>query len=295
MVGWGWAREVHALDESGTYLLPWLNGGKASGKLSPFRHTKLVRAADCPPILSMCLLILLRGVDPRFPLIIAGNRDEHRDRKAAPPGLFVGDHRRMLSPRDRTAAGTWMAVNDGGMFAGITNFAGDPERTLTTTRGELPHLALDQSDLAAAVAAVRTRCTAEEFNPFQLVIADRTEATVLVHSNGRVRELAVEDPTVVLTNEHRLGGLALPPVPDVAAPDLRLDERVERLQQLLRDEGALTGHRILKKGGEYGTVSSSIIAVPDRDIRGMSWWYAAGEPDTVPYRDYGNLAKRLGI
>ena len=79
----------------------------------------------------------------------------------------------------------------------------------------------------------------------------------------------------------------------MAAPGLPLEERVERLQQLLRDEGESTGHRILKKGGDYGTVSSSIIAVPDRDILGLSWWYAAGEPDVAAYRNYGNLAKRL--
>ena len=186
-----------------------------------------------------------------------------------------------------------MAVNDGGMFAGITNVAGDDERSMSTTRGELPHLALDQPDLASAVAAVRTRCSTAAFNPFQILISDRAQATVLVHRDDQLSEQVIDDPIVVLTNEHRLGELALPAVPDVVAPELALEERVERLQELLRDEGALTGHRILKKGGEYGTVSSSIIAVPDRDLLGLSWWYAAGEPDAVPYRNYGNLAKRL--
>ena len=72
----------------------------------------------------MCLLILFRDVDPNFPLLVASNRDEHRERRASPPGLFVGRRHRMLSPRDRRAGGTWMAVSDTGGFAALTNLAG---------------------------------------------------------------------------------------------------------------------------------------------------------------------------
>ncbi|MGA0870627.1 MAG: NRDE family protein, partial [Planctomycetota bacterium] len=56
----------------------------------------------------MCLLITLVGVDPDHPSIVASNRDERRDRPSAPPGLFVGQKRRILSPRDREAGGTWI-------------------------------------------------------------------------------------------------------------------------------------------------------------------------------------------
>src|SRR5688500_17186994 len=98
----------------------------------------------------MCLLIVLLGVDPEFPLLVASNRDERRERRAAPPGLWVGERRRVLSPRDRRAGGTWLGVNDRGMVAGITNVHGAPRLELPTTRGALPHLALDQDDLEAA-------------------------------------------------------------------------------------------------------------------------------------------------
>jgi uncharacterized protein with NRDE domain len=238
----------------------------------------------------MCLLILLRGADPDFPLIVASNRDEHRERKASPPGLFLGVDHRILSPRDRVAGGTWMALNDQGMFAAITNLAGVPERPLETSRGELPHLAVDQSDVTSGMDAVRARCRDAEFNAFQLVVADGDRARVAVAANGTFDEIEIEDKVAVMSNEHRLGELVLPVT---VGREAALEDRTEVLKEVLRDEGERTGHRILKKGGEYGTVSSSILAVPAGGLSGLQWWYAAGEPDVVRYRDYGNLARRL--
>src|SRR5688572_16621251 len=127
----------------------------------------------------MCLLIVLQGLDPDFPIFVASNRDEQRERKASPPGLWVGERHRVLSPRDRRAGGTWLGVNDRGMFAGLTNLAGVPAGVLPTTRGTLPHLALDQDDLDSAVAAVAQVTAAREHNAFQLVLADGTRARVL--------------------------------------------------------------------------------------------------------------------
>ena len=54
-----------------------------------------------------------------------------------------------------------------------------------------------------------------------------------------------------------------------------------------------SGHRINKKGGDYGTVSSSVVCVPAKDLLHLRWLYAIGEPDEATYRNYGNLAKRI--
>jgi len=51
----------------------------------------------------MCLLILIRRPAAEYPLVVASNRDEARNRQTAPPGLYVGERKRMLSPRDRVA------------------------------------------------------------------------------------------------------------------------------------------------------------------------------------------------
>ena len=77
------------------------------------------------------------------------------------------------------------------------------------------------------------------------------------------------------------------------APGLEVSQRLAALQSILCDGGGASGHRILKTGGEYGTVSSSLIAVPAGDLRRLIWRFAPGPPHETDYRSYGNLGRRL--
>jgi hypothetical protein len=239
----------------------------------------------------MCLLIVLTDAGAAHPIVVASNRDEQRARAASPPGLFVGEHCRMLSPRDRRWGGTWLAVNDRGMFAGLTNIAGSAPAHGAPSRGHLPHLALDNEDLDAAEDTVRGALRAQHYRPFQLALADGRSARVLRWHGDELTTHPVDGP-LVLSNEHAPGELTL----DLAAamrPGLDAEQRLDALAPLLLDEGGGARHRILKKGGDYGTVSSSLLAVPRDDPRALLWRYAAGPPDEAAYREYGNLGKRL--
>ena len=239
----------------------------------------------------MCLLIVLRGLDTEYPIVVASNRDEYRQRYATPPTLHVGARRRMIGPRDSVGGGTWMAVNDHGLFAGLTNVKGAAPLPDVPSRGLLPLLALDQDDLDAALAAVEEELRERAHNPFQLLLCDARRTVVLYHDHTHtVRSEA--GAVAVISNEHRLGALHLPQLePALAA--LPLEERLARLRPILLDQGAHNGHRILKDGGEYGTVSSSLVAIHATDKTRLVWHYAAGQPDQVADRNYGNLGKRL--
>ncbi|MGA1524500.1 MAG: NRDE family protein [Planctomycetota bacterium] len=243
----------------------------------------------------MCLLITLVGVDPGHPIVVASNRDERRDRPSAPPGLFVGQKRRILSPRDREAGGTWIGVNDRGLFVGLTNLVG-ASRDLegAPSRGRLPHLALDEDGVDAAADVVAAAAASARYRGFQLLVTDGRRARVLTHeAGGQIEDRVFGAGAIVLSNEHRPGTLHLPGLAAACAADLALDARWAALRAVLRDEGQVSGHRVLKRGGSYGTVSSSLIAVQPAEIRALVWDYAAGPPDEAPYRGYGNLARRL--
>ena len=239
----------------------------------------------------VCLLIGLVGVDPDYGVLVAGNRDEQRDRPAAPPGLFLGAQRSMLSPRDRRAHGTWMAVSDCGMFAGLTNLSGAPTRDDAVTRGNLPHLALEADNLDGAVAAVRGAVSRDVYNAFQLLVMAPGGARVLEYDGAECVEREVHPPVAVLSNEHRLGELELVQVEPALGPGLSVEARLDALATVLLDTGEVSGHRILKQGGAYGTVSSSLIALGNDGS--LVWRYAAGPPDQTEYRNYGNLSRRL--
>jgi hypothetical protein len=242
----------------------------------------------------MCLLITLVGVDPDHPIVVASNRDERRDRPSAPPGLFVGERRRILAPRDRRAGGTWIGVNDLGLFVGLTNLKGAAESgDAAPSRGHLPHTALDQDSVDAAAEAVTKAVGLAPFGGFQLLVTDGRQARVLTHEGGRIEDRAFGEGPLVLTNEHRPGALHLPGLAAACAADLDLDSRLGLLRAALCDEGAISGHPVLKRGGTYGTVSSSLLAIRPSAIRELVWRFAAGLPDEAPYKSYGNLARRL--
>ena len=241
----------------------------------------------------MCILIVLRGVDAEYPIIAASNRDENRDRNAMPPGFFPGARRRMLSPRDRKAGGTWMAVSADGRFAGITNIAGQPVHPEAESRGNLPHLALDEDDLDAACAAIERELARARYNAFQLLLSDGSRSCILRHVDGRLAHSFTDAKVLVITNEHALGALVLPGLDAALVSGLGIAERFAKLAPLLLDEGQRSGHRVLKSGGTYGTVSSSLVAVHHADPTKLIWEYAAASPREVPYRSYGNLGRRL--
>lgn len=86
----------------------------------------------------MCLLIFAHRVSPRYPLVVAANRDEFHARPTAQSG-FWPEQPDLLAGRDLEQGGTWMGVTRQGRFAAITNYR-DPARTAPAprSRGELP-------------------------------------------------------------------------------------------------------------------------------------------------------------
>ena len=87
----------------------------------------------------MCLLIALSGVVPGAPLIVAANRDEFYRRPAVTMTTLRDADPRVLGGRDELAGGTWLAVNEHGVVAGLTNQPAPGGRDLTKrSRGELP-------------------------------------------------------------------------------------------------------------------------------------------------------------
>lgn len=241
----------------------------------------------------MCILIVLRGYHRDHPVVVAANRDERTDRPASPPGLWVGRRHRQLSPRDRSAGGTWLAVDERGRFAGITNIAGVPPSPEAPSRGHLPHLALDEPDLDTAVGAVAARVRDEAYSGFQLVVGDGNRVLVVRHVARRVDVTEWTSSVLVVTNEHAPGVLTPRGLPAALGHAVSLDDRLDALAALLRDRGGNGQHAVCKRGEHYGTVSSSVLAIPARDPTQLVWRYAPGPPDVTAYRNYGNLGRRL--
>jgi len=104
----------------------------------------------------MCLIVLGWRAHPRYPLLVAANRDEFHGRRAA-PAAFWRDRPEILAGRDLQAMGTWMGVSRSGRFAAVTNYRGAREPSAAESRG-----ALVSTFLAGAMSAgVSTNMDAE--------------------------------------------------------------------------------------------------------------------------------------
>ena len=121
----------------------------------------------------VCLLIALFGVVPDVPLLIAANRDEMYQRPADPITVLHATQPRILGGRDELAGGTWLAVNEHGVVAGLTNQPTGARDPAKRSRGELPLAFAAYPDARTAVTEVCARLDPAAYNPCWMLVGDR--------------------------------------------------------------------------------------------------------------------------
>jgi uncharacterized protein with NRDE domain len=121
----------------------------------------------------VCLLIALFGVVPDVPLLIAANRDEMYQRPADPITVLRATQPRILGGRDELAGGTWLAVNEHGVVAGLTNQPTGARDPAKRSRGELPLAFAAYPDARTAVTQVCARLDPAAYNPCWMLVGDR--------------------------------------------------------------------------------------------------------------------------
>ena len=118
----------------------------------------------------MCLIAFAIGASPRWPLVIASNRDEFLDRPTLPLARWRTDAGTgVISGRDLRAGGTWLGLTPGGRLAMLTNVRDPASRTGDTSRGELVTRWLESG---LAVDAFIAQIDAAAFGGFNLVLGD---------------------------------------------------------------------------------------------------------------------------
>ena len=113
-------------------------------------------------------------VVPGAPLIVAANRDERLDRPAIPMTVLRPSDPRILGGQDLLAGGTWLAVNEHGVVAGLTNQPSADGRDPTKrSRGELPLAFAVHRTATEAVDAVIADLDPAAYNPCWMLVGDR--------------------------------------------------------------------------------------------------------------------------
>ncbi len=259
----------------------------------------------------MCLLIAMFGMVPDAPLIVAANRDERLDRPAVPITVLRDSQPRILGGRDELAGGTWLAVNEHGVVAGLTNqpsFTGrDPAKR---SRGELPLAFASWASAAQAVHAVSATLNPTSYNPCWMLVGDRESLfSIAVEGSPRPQVEQLGPGLHVLENAPlrpqsakaafvtQLVTRALPVKQDLSAGDA-----VAALESVLGNhQPAISEPRTDSEGrvrppqlsaacvhaDGYGTRSAMTVSVPAAGLPSVR--VADGRPCEHPLADFSGL------
>jgi uncharacterized protein with NRDE domain len=259
----------------------------------------------------MCLLAVVFRVHPAAPLVIAANRDERLARPAEPMQVLRPTAPRILGGRDAFAGGTWLAVNEHGVWAGLTNRPStdgrDPSRR---SRGELPLIIAEHGRAEDGAAAFQERVRCSEYNACWLLAGDREALFYIVVGHSEQPEISRLPPGIHVLENQPLDAVsakaemirrALGPVGGWPGPAL-----VNELQAVLRShdlpppglpddasEAASSRPSQVRAAcvhaPAYGTRSASVITVPSEPGSLPSVHYADGPPCTAPLVDASPL------
>jgi hypothetical protein len=243
----------------------------------------------------ICIMAVLYHVARHTPILVAANREEAFDRPTQHPKIQSGTPR-VICGIDRQAVGTWLGVNQQGLFVAVANrrkLVVPPE---PRSRGLLCRELLERRSAREAVDHALKELARGLYAGANYICADGKYAAV-VHAGNRVE--AVE-----LTP-----GLHLLSSGDMDDPHDPRHEFVRRMLTLHKFDSAVTflavasrvfsrrpdpvGRRgVVIVGSEYGTVSSTLLSLP-RKIQNAVFQYAPGPPCDHPYDDLSALLRQV--
>ena len=256
----------------------------------------------------MCTIIVFNRVHPRYPVVVAANRDEFYARETTGP-VVLSDQPRVVGGRDQERGGTWMGVTAGGLFVGLTNQRSDAPRTRAPkSRGEVVLRAL-RSGSADGVHRLLDTLDSADYESFNLIYGDAEHLHVAYsrrHERG-IEIVDVAEGISVLSNDRldaddfpkmdRARELAVP-VAKQPWPQLLGSLQTVLADHQLPDDGmpdqtppdAPFGRGELRKlqalcvhTQSYGTRSATVVALGNAGV--AHYCYAPGPPCTTDLVD----------
>ncbi len=243
----------------------------------------------------MCLLAVQYQLVPESPILVAANREEYFDRPSQPPSIQSGKPR-VLCGVDQKAGGTWLGVNQNGLFVGVCNRATAMPLFGQRSRGSLVMDLLRCTSANRALDKALAELSETQYEGCNLIIAD-AKAGFAIHSdqNQNVVELK---PGLNIIGAHNLND-----------PD---DERVRMARRLLTLQTLDSPVKFLAvasrvfarapvgpgrpsmviRNPDYGTVSSSLIALGVKP-RDAIYQFSNGAPDQTKYEDCSPMLRDI--
>lgn len=244
----------------------------------------------------MCLLAVLYRLVPESPILVAANREEYYDRPSLPPSIQSGKPR-VLCGVDQRAGGTWLGVNQHGMFVGLCNRrTAAPDPLGARSRGLLAREVLRSGSARKGVDKAMEELMTHRYESLNLVVCD-AESGWVVHSDGEQEVFPLEEGLNIIGNQN---------MNDPTDERVQLAHRLLTLQMLdspvkflavaskvfARAPSPPGRATMVSRGSDYGTVSSTLVALSPKP-RDAIFQFAAGAPDETKYEDYSPMLRDI--
>jgi len=259
-----------------------------SGKVRPPRSIARWR-------MLMCTMAILFKAARNTPVLVAANREERFDRPTLPPKIQSGTPR-VVCGIDRKAGGTWLGVNQHGLVAAVTNRPKTLVPSDPRSRGLLCRELLDVGNAKEAARYAAEELSSGLYAGANYLCADADFAAV-VYGGDRIEVVELQPGLHLLTNG------------DLNDPKDQRQEFLRRMLTLHTLDSSVTflavssrafsrkpdvaGRRgVVLSGGEYGTVSSTLLSLSEK-VQHCIYQYAPGPPSDHAYDDLSALLRQV--
>ncbi|MFT5522146.1 MAG: hypothetical protein ACI9G1_003420 [Pirellulaceae bacterium] len=243
----------------------------------------------------MCVLAIQYQLVPESPILVAANREEYYDRPTQLPSIQSGKPR-VLSGIDQQGGGTWLGVNQHGLFVAASNRMKLIPPLAPRSRGALSRDLLRCTSARQAVNVAMEELSTNKYDGVNFVCADFNQGWV-VHGGDQI-EVVELNPGLSIIGSRDLD--------DPRDDRVKLCRRLLTLQTLdspvkflavaskvfARAPSPPGRASMVMRGKERGTVSSTLIALGKKP-RDAIYQYAAGAPDQVKYKDFSPLLRDI--
>jgi hypothetical protein len=226
---------------------------------------------------------------------VAANREEYRDRPTQYPKIQSGTPR-IVCGIDRKGGGTWLGVNQHGLFCTVLNRPRKRPPADPRSRGLLCREMLDLRTAREAADFTMKELATGKYAGANYVCADARYAAV-IYGGDEVKIVEIQPGLHVITNGNM--------------DDYR-DERHELVRRMLtlhtldsavtflavasrafsRKPDSFGRRGVVQLGEEFGTVSSTLLSLP-RKIQQAIMQYCPAPPCDHPYDDLSALLRQV--
>ena len=243
----------------------------------------------------MSLLAIVYHLVPEAPILVAYNREEPLDRICPAPAIQSGKPR-VLASIDQHTGGTYLGMNQNGMFVGIVRRRKSHAPINPKSRGALAREMLKCNSARQAIDVALEELHSDQYGGVNYVVADPDSGWVIHSGNDTsvtqldqglciVGERGLDDPRDERANMARR--LLTLQTLDSPVKFLAIASKV-----LARTSPDPNRPSMVVKQAGYGTVSSTLISLGTKP-RDAIYQYSNGSPDESKFEDYSPLLRDI--